>query len=119
MQNCLPVFFKAIDAVCIDWNKNRSKDWGFEIDAKRSTIKAAHFFVEDLLKDNPAFPKDPGPFKVAAAFLVAGMHFIKFNFYPLQGGSPIEDEEEKRAWTSRFIFKALSVFLLQLKLTAT
>jgi len=119
MQNLLPVFFKTADWICILWNKNHSRRWGFTIDVSRQSIRRAHFFVEDLFTDNPALPPNPGPFKVAAAFLVSGMHFFEFNFYPLNGGKVPSTNAEKKFWKSRLLFKGLSLFLLQLKLTAT
>jgi hypothetical protein len=118
MQNLLPVFNKTLETVCGDWDDNHSKKWGFTIDASRKSISRTHFFVSDLLTANPALPTDPGPFKMAAAFLVSGMHFIQFSFFPLQGATALS-ESEQLVWKSRFMFKAIPVFLLQLKLTET
>lgn len=118
MQNLLPSFLKTIETVCDDWDVNHSKKWGFTIDASRKSIARAHIFVSDLLTDNPALPPDPGPFKIAAAFLVSGMHFVQFSFFPLQRAEALS-ESEQMIWKSRFLFKAIPVFLLQLKLVKT
>ena len=117
MQNLLPAFFKTIDVVCADWDERSSSRYGFKIEASKKSIARAHFFVDDLLTENPALPADPGPFKITAAFLVSAMHFIKFRFITDDGSEM--SEAQKTLWKSRILFKAISVFLLQLKLTAS
>ena len=118
MQNLLPIFYKTIDTICDDWAENYSQKRGFTIDATKKSIKQAHFFVQDILTQNPALPADPGPFKTTAAFLVSGMHFFQFQFYPTDG-RPAMSDVEKTIWKSRILFKAIPVFLLQLQLTQT
>ena len=118
MQNLTPVFFKTVDAICHDWNENHSKSWGFCIEVSRKSIHRAHFFAEDFFVNNPSLPPNPGPFKLAAAFLVSGKHFFELLFFPVQGGE-IPPKEEQSLWKTRFLFKAITIFLLQLKLNKT
>lgn len=118
MQNLLPVFFKTVDVICDEWNENHSQSWGFTIDIGRKSISRAHFFAQDFFEKNPALPPNPGPFKMAAAFLVSGKRFFEFNFYPLQGAEA-PSLEERELWKTRFLFKSITIFLLQLKLNKT
>lgn len=119
MQNLAPAFFRAIDLVCVDWNTKRCGHWGYSVDAKRKSIAAAYKFTEDLFTDNPALVSEPGPFKVAAVFLISGMKFIEFVYYPLKVvGKPMEPNE-KRDWNNRLMMRAVSALLPQLKLTST
>lgn len=118
MPNLVPVFFKTVDAICHDWNENHSKSWGFCIEVSRKSIHRAHFFAEDFFINNPALPPNPGPFKLAAAFLVSGKHFFQFRFFSLPG-SELPSQDEQTLWKTRFLFKAIAIFLLQLKLNKT
>jgi len=119
MQNLLPAFYKTIDIVCDDWKEFHSTKWGFSIDASRKSISRANYFAVDLLSNNSALPSDPGPFKAAAAFLISGMYFFKFQFLPIKRGATIPSEDEKAAWKARILFKSIPIFLLQLKLANT
>ncbi len=119
MQNLLPVFHKTIQNVCENWNANHCAHWNFSISANRKSIARAHFFLQDLFTSNPGLVSEPGPFKIAAGFVVVGMHMIEFNFYPLQQiGEPLSPVEE-REWTNRLLVKSISTFLSQLKLAST
>jgi hypothetical protein len=119
MQNLAPAFFRAIEFVCIDWNANRCAHWGFSLDAKRKSIARAYKFTEDLFTDNPAMVPEPGPFKVAAVFLVSGMKFIEFEYFPLKDVGRKMDEVEKRDWNNRLMVRAVTALLPQLKLSST
>lgn len=119
MQNLSPAFFKAIEAVCDNWNANHCAHWGFSIDVKRKSIAQTYKFVEDLFIDNPALVAEPGPFKVAAAFLVSGMRFVQFEFHPLRDVGKQLEPAEKRDWTNRLLLRSISTLLPQLKLTST
>jgi hypothetical protein len=119
MQNLSPAFFKAIEQVCDDWNANRCVYWEFSIDVKRKSIARTYKFVEDLFSGNPALVAKPGPFKVAAAFLISGMRFVEFEFHPLHElGKPLEPAEI-RDWTNRLLFRSISALLSELKLGST
>lgn len=119
MQNLSPAFFKAIEQVCDDWNANRCAHWGFSVDVRRKSIAKTYKFVEDLFSENPGLVAKPGPFKIAAAFLVFGMRFIEFDYYPLREvGKPME-AAEKRDWTNRLLFRAIAPLLSELKLGST
>ena len=118
MQNLFPVFQKTIATICEEWDEIYSKKSGFKISANRKSITKTHLFVTDLFTKNTALPPDPGPFKIAAAFLVVGMHFIQFNFI-MNKGVPEMTKQQQEVWKSRIFFKAISIFLLQLELTKT
>lgn len=118
MQNLLQIFYKSIDRVCVDWNKYHASKWGFQVEVSRKSISTAHFFVEDLLQDNPMLPINPGPFKLAAAFLVSSTYFVKFTFHRLDTKEPL-NEDDSNIWKSRLLFKAIPVFLSQLTLKQT
>ena len=47
------------------------------------------------------------------------MQIIEFNFYPLQEDGKQIEGAEKREWTTRFLVRALPLFLSQLKLAST
>ena len=118
MQNLLPVFYKTVEAVCHDWNEHHSKSWGFNVEVGRKSIARSYFFVADLFVGNPSLPPNPGPFKLAAAFLVSGKRFFQFYFYPLQDSEALPSEDQD-LWKTRFLLKSITVFLLQLKLNKT
>jgi len=119
MQNLSPAFFKAAEAVCDDWNAKRCAYWGFSINVRRKSVAKIYKLVEDLFSDNPALVAEPGPFKVAAAFLIFGMRFIEFDYYPLQVVGKQIEAGEKRDWTNRLLFRSIPVLLTQLKLDST
>ena len=119
MQNLSPAFFKSIEAVCDDWNAKRCAHWGFAIGVRRRSIAKTYKLVEDLFTGNPALVAEPGPFKVAAAFLIFGIRFVEFEYYPLREDGKKLDDAERRDWTNRLLFRAISVLLSQLKLAST
>jgi len=119
MQNLLPIFYRTIQTVCENWNSNHCRHWNFAIDANRKSIARTHFFLQDFFTCNPALVSEPGPFKIAAGFVVGGMQMIEFNFYPLVEDGKQMDAAEKREWTNRLLVRSLPIFLSQLQLAST
>jgi len=116
-EDYLPIFRSTLEQVCVVWKEKHSQHWGFIAYVDDASVQRAHSFFQEILLDNKAFPESPGPFKVAAAFLVSAKKFVEFAFEALPGGDV--DDKEHNLWVSRFIFKCLPGFLNQLKLDAT
>ena len=114
----LEVFKRTFESVCANFNDKQSKNWGFTVLVGSASIEKCHLFFEDILKDNPSIPEAPGPFKVAAAFLVSSMFLVEFGYIPNQGGSQ-PTSADKNFWKTRLLFKSISVLLSQLKLSYT
>lgn len=108
----LDVFAKALEAVCSRWNVKHSENWGFSLTVEGDSLRVVQKLWQDLLSGNPEFPKNPGPFKCAAAFLVAAWAELRFVFTPLDG-APELTPKQSNYWKSRFLFKTIPLILQQ------
>jgi hypothetical protein len=112
MESVRPDFLAALDAICIRWNTSSVATYGFSIRVDGASVFRAYSLWEAILHGNSAFPKEPGPFKCAAAFMVCAWAEVKFCFEAAdEAAMPTDDQ--KRLWKSRFLFKALPLILKQ------
>jgi hypothetical protein len=97
--------------VCGLWNARCSGSWGFVLKAHLPEIKAICLRGAELFGTAECFPREPGPFKRAAAFLVLSR---LSPFYSVNNGVGVGfTAQERHHWNTRFLVLSVGPVLRQ------
>src|SRR5262245_22899523 len=103
------------DSVAEDWNSTNNKTCGIDLYVVEKNLVACCDIGDALFSSN-YFPKQPGPFKRAAALCVLGR---LYPFFKMIGDQTPQTDRERHAWISRFLVLTIPAVLSRTKVFIT
>jgi hypothetical protein len=106
------IALRSADVIADQWNRHAASIYGFQVFIRSKKISQLCQVGARLFENGDVFPRQPGPFKRTAAFLVLGRLYPFFQF----SGKPehLPKGDEVVAWTVRLLALTIPVILRQL-----
>ena len=102
-----------VQEVLDDWEASVLRDEGITLGISNLALSRICLLGESLF-DGVTFPRQPGPFKRAAALCALMRMFGQFSWMPTQGRSKFTRAEEQ-AWVARFSLATVPVSLFMME----
>jgi hypothetical protein len=112
LKHCLLI----ADAIAREWNEHGRPINGITLFVNPAAMLKCCAAAYEIFDQNHYFPKPPGPFKRAAAFVVLGRLQWFFEMRGDNAPDPRKQEREHRAWLARFMVLAIPGVLRRTKL---